>query len=76
MGYISNRINSYSLYPQDWIKFFKNRHQLTCVAILSEDSKRLSSSVLEKLFIKTQLKKFSDLDEAINWVKEKSIPLD
>lgn len=72
VGYLSNRINSYSLYPQDWMKFFKNRHQLSCVAILSEDNTRRSNSMLEKLFIKTKLKNFSDLDRAIAWVKKNS----
>ena len=70
IGYISNRVNSYSLYPQDWIKFFKNRHQLSCMAILSTNKTRLANGMLEKLFVKTKLKNFKDLDEAIQWVKE------
>ncbi|GER59583.1 hypothetical protein [Patiriisocius marinus] len=40
------------------------------MAILSTNKTRLANGMLEKLFVKTKLKNFKDLDQAILWVKE------
>jgi len=45
--YISNRVNSYSVLPADWIKFFKNRHQLEYYAVVGKTQSSFASLVLE-----------------------------
>ena len=69
ISYISNRVNSYSVHPQDWAKFFSNRHKLNCVAVVTHNKLGVTSIILEKLFIQTKLKKFMSLDNAIVWAK-------
>lgn len=68
IGYISNRVNSYSLKPQDWLKFFGARHTLTSFAIV--DPKSQSSTLLEKLFFRSLIQKFDNLNDAAAWVQE------
>ena len=70
VSYISNRINSYSLYPQDWLRFYKERHQLVCYAIVAYNRIGLMNVILEKIFSQTRIRKFNHLDEAVEWVKE------
>ena len=70
VSYISNRVNSYSLYPQDWLRFYKERHHLEAFAIVAYNKIGLMNVILEKLFSQTRIRKFRDLDEAVSWVKE------
>ncbi len=72
VAYISNRINSYSIYPQDWLKFFKSRQNLTSIAVVTKNRTGLSNFIFEMLFVKTKLQKFTSLDEAIIWAKKQS----
>lgn len=65
--YISNRIHSYSVVPQDWIKFYQERHHLEAVAIVGYNKQGFISYVLEKIFQKALLKKFTSLDDAVAW---------
>ncbi|MEP3208876.1 MAG: hypothetical protein ABJN95_06795 [Maribacter sp.] len=67
--FISNRINSYSIKPTDWRKFFKNRYVLNGYAVVSYSTIGNSIALLEKLFIKTQSKRFNSLEDAIEWAK-------
>lgn len=71
IGYVSNRIHSYSLKPQDWLKFFSARHTLTSFAIV--DPKSQSSTLLEKMFFKSLIQKFDNLNDATSWVQEITI---
>lgn len=70
VAYISNRVNSYSLYPQDWLRFYKERHHLEAFAIVAYNKIGLMNVILEKLFSQTRIRRFADLDEAIDWIKE------
>ena len=67
IAYISNRINNYSVVPTDWIKFYKNRHQLEFYSVVAYNKGGLSSLVLEKMFFKDSIRQFSDLETAIKW---------
>jgi hypothetical protein len=67
IAYISNRINPYSVVPTDWLKFYRNRHQLKYYSIVSYDKGGLSSIVLERLFFKEKIRQFEDLESAIAW---------
>ncbi|TVZ51609.1 hypothetical protein [Dokdonia sp. Hel_I_53] len=68
--YISNRINSYSLYPQDWLKFFKVRNYIHALAIVTYRPIEKTNILLEKLFFKNNIKKFNSLTLAIDWAME------
>ncbi|TMM58863.1 hypothetical protein FEE95_05370 [Maribacter algarum] len=71
IAYISNRINSYYVVPTDWIKFFKNRHQLNFYSVVGYTKGNVVSLYLERLFFRKSIRKFTDLEEAINWSVEK-----
>ncbi len=67
INYISNRVNSYSVNPQDWLKFYKERHQVERVAIVAYEEKAFLSVQLEKLFTKSTYKTFHSLEKAVIW---------
>ena len=71
IAYISNRVNNYSSIPTDWLKFYKNRHQLEFYSIVAYNKSGLSSIVLERMFFRNNIRQFSDLEEAIEWSMEK-----
>lgn len=61
LSYISNRINSYSVRPQDWLTFFKNDYNLRKIAFVTYTEIGYANIIFEKLFIKNRLKKFKTL---------------
>ncbi len=67
IAYISNRINNYSVVPTDWLRFYKNRHQLEFYSVVAYNKGGLSSIVLEKMFFRESIRQFSDLETAIKW---------
>lgn len=68
VSYISNRVNDYSVHAQDWIQFYKERHHLESFAIVAYSKIGLMNVILEKIFSQTRIKKFENLDKAIEWV--------
>lgn len=68
VAYISNRVNSYSVNAQDWLKFYQHRHHLEAIAIVAYNKVGLMNVEIEKIFNQTQLRKFNKLDDAVNWV--------
>ncbi|MFS4466344.1 hypothetical protein [Maribacter sp. 2210JD10-5] len=72
LTYISNRINSYSLIPTDWLKFYKHRHRLLRYCVVGNSASTLSSILLEKMFFKDSLRQFIDLETAIEWSLDKN----
>ncbi len=69
---ITNRINSYSVMPADWIKFFKHSYKLKGYGIVSYTKAGYLNALLEKLFIPAKFKRFKSLESAISWAKELS----
>ncbi|MEL6975800.1 MAG: hypothetical protein AAGL29_10455 [Bacteroidota bacterium] len=67
IAYISNRINSYSVVPTDWAKFFKNRHQLDFYSVVGSTQGSFASLVLERMFFHSSIRQFTDLEKAIAW---------
>ncbi len=67
IAYISNRVHNYSLVPQDWLKFFKARKSINVMAVVSYNSRERSNILLEKMFFKNKIKKFYNLNEAVEW---------
>ncbi|NMH89906.1 hypothetical protein [Flavivirga algicola] len=70
VGYISNRINSYSVDPQVWTKAEKyNRNNMVIGgAIIYYNDMMYRNASLEKRFSKIQVLPCLSLDEAIDWV--------
>lgn len=69
MAYVSNRVNSYSVQPKDWMEFFKQRHTIKCIAVIGYNKMGWMSVVLEKIFSNAPIKKFQNLDSAIDWAE-------
>lgn len=66
IGYISNRINNYSLEPTSWLKFFKT-NMLKHYSVVTYNLASLKNAQLEKMFVKTKFNSFNNIEEAINW---------
>lgn len=73
IAYISNRHYSYSLVPQDWLKFFKARNSISAFAVVSYNEREKSNILIERLFFKSKIRKFFNLGEAIEWAREEQL---
>lgn len=71
IAYISNRINSYTVVPTEWLKFYNNRHKLSYYSVVGSTQGSFASIVLEKMFFKESLRQFNDLETAIAWSLER-----
>ena len=67
--FISNRVNSYSVVATDWFKFFKNKYSLKTYFIVSNSTIGIMNSLLEDLFFTGKIKRFSNIETAINFIK-------
>ncbi|QCX02088.1 hypothetical protein FGM00_18935 [Aggregatimonas sangjinii] len=67
--FITNRVNTYSVKPADWIYFFKQSYTLKGYAVVSYSNSRYPSALLEKLFMKTKFRSFKTLQSAIEWAR-------
>ena len=70
IGYIANRINSYSFEPQLWLDFNNDYDFLVASAVVTYSDFGYLNSSLEKHFFKKSLKRCHSLDEAIEWMME------
>jgi hypothetical protein len=70
LGYISNRVNSYSIDPQDWAKVSKYDHMLAGSAIVYYNYMMYLNAALEKRFSKSEIHPYLNLDDAINWANK------
>ncbi len=74
IGYITNRINDYSIKPTDWLKFYKNNYHVKSYAIVSNTKQSIFSASIERMFMRnTNVERFTDLYEAVNWTKQISL---
>lgn len=69
LGYISNRIHSYSTDPNSWKKADKKYGVIVASAIVYYNDFAYKSASLEKLFSKKSIKRCFNLDEAVLWMK-------
>lgn len=69
VGYISNRVNSYSMDPQTWDKVRKKYNLIFAGAIVSYNNFTFMNASIEKQFSKTSIKRCLSLEEAIQWIK-------
>ncbi|AZQ59620.1 hypothetical protein EJ994_12675 [Maribacter sp. MJ134] len=64
---ISNRINSYTVSPTDWIKFYNNRNRLSFYSVVGSTQGSFTSLVLERMFFQNSIHQFTDLQQAIDF---------
>jgi len=67
---ISNRINQYSINPLGWHNFFKSGRKINGLAVVSYTENSMVSIAVEMLFFNSKLERFTNIHEAIHWVKE------
>jgi|TARA_R100000306_G_scaffold12158_3_gene14275 hypothetical protein len=67
--YISNRINSYSLIPQDY-KYLEKVPTLKGIAVVAKTNIGLKNTEVEATFFNKPFVSFSNLTEAYNWGKD------
>jgi len=68
-GYISNRVNSYSVNPVIYFKISKIDN-LAAFAVVSTKMIVTYNVQIEKAFMTRPYELFDNLDEAVNWVKQ------
>lgn len=68
LGYISNRINSYSVDPQDWAKVATISNMMAGSAIVYYNYMMYLNASLEKRFSKVDMHHCLSLEEAIEWI--------
>lgn len=69
IGYISNRVNPYSIEPQLWIRFQRDYGFIVASAMVSYTELNYINASIEKRFSEMSIKRCGSLDEAINWIK-------
>jgi len=69
MSYISNRINSYSVQPKDWLNFYRERHKVKSISVVAYNKIGLMNIALERLFSKAPYRKFINLESAVAFVQ-------
>lgn len=69
VGYISNRVNSYSMDPQSWDKVQKKYNFIIAGAIVSYNNMTFMNASIEKHFSEISIKRCLSLDEAIDWIQ-------
>jgi hypothetical protein len=67
--YIANRINSYSIDPQNWVRLEKDYDLLVASAIIIYNKPSYINASLEKQFAKQSIKRCLSLNEAVGWVE-------
>ncbi|MDY8136155.1 hypothetical protein [Aquimarina sp. 2201CG5-10] len=70
--YIANRVHSYSVKANDWIKFFTSNYKLKGYGIVNYSSKGMLAALVEKLFMRNSFKNFDKLEDAIAWARSLS----
>ena len=68
IGYISNRVNSYSINPQLWVDFYNEYDFIVAGAVVAYNDFNYMNATLEKHFSKNSIKRCNSLNEAVDWV--------
>ncbi|MEH6657207.1 hypothetical protein [Leeuwenhoekiella marinoflava] len=70
INYISNRINDYSIKPQDWITYLNKYNLLNIFAVVTHRKTAIHNLIIERLFYKGDIFSFDSLLEAVNFIRE------
>jgi hypothetical protein len=68
IGYISNKVNSYSIDPTIWIKFDEEYDFIAGAAIICYTKIDYINATIEKSFSRKNLKPYESLETAVNWI--------
>ena len=68
LGYIPNRINSYSVNPHYWDKADKIYNMIVASAIVSYSTITMMNATIEKHFFSKSIKRCTSLTEAVDWI--------
>ncbi|CAH8286317.1 hypothetical protein EV196_106254 [Mariniflexile fucanivorans] len=68
IGFISNKVNSYSIDPYVWVTFSKEYDFIEAAAIVWYNDAGFMSATLEKMFLKNSVKLCETLDEAVLYI--------
>lgn len=68
LGYISNRVDSYSMDPQSWEKVHEKYGIIQLSAIIAYNNFTFMNATLEKQFSSKSIKRCTSLTEAIDWI--------
>lgn len=68
-GYISNRVNSYSLQPTDYLKIKQALPNIKVFAIVTYNDFQKASVKIESMFYHDHMFAFDCVKEAVDWVK-------
>jgi hypothetical protein len=69
IGFIANRVNSYSTDPHLWTNFNQEFGFFVATAIVVYDDISYMNATLEKQFTENSLKRCSSLEEGIHWMQ-------
>jgi len=67
--FIINRVNKYSVDPQNWIKAQKKHQFMAASAIVTYNNTSYKVTSLEKYFSELEIKNCESLDKAIIWTQ-------
>ncbi|MFD2828132.1 hypothetical protein ACFSYG_16765 [Leeuwenhoekiella polynyae] len=70
INYISNRINDYSIKPQDWLTYLNQYDLLNIFAVVIHRKTAIHNLIMERLFYKGEIFSFESLLEAVNFIHE------
>ena len=68
LGYIPNRVNSYSVNPNYWAKVDEKYEIIAASAIVYYNYSNAINAQIEERFYQKPMKLFNSLDEAISWM--------
>lgn len=68
ISYISNKVNSYSIDPTVWIKFYDEFDFIVAAAIVWYSNMDYMNATLEKGFSKKKVKRCDSLEIAVEWL--------
>lgn len=70
IGFITNKVHSYSCQPQDWVKFFESNYMLSAFAVVDYNYSNSDNTLIEKIFFESKIQKFRSLETAVDWVEK------
>ncbi|WP_034058340.1 hypothetical protein [Lacinutrix jangbogonensis] len=68
IGYISNKVNSYSFEPTLWTKFYKNYDFIIASVSVCYSHINYINATLEKQFSKKSVKRTDNIKDSIKWI--------
>lgn len=68
IAFLSNKINSYSIEPHLWLRFYKEYNFIIASAIVTYNEIGFNNATLEKHFSRTSVKRCNTLDKGIEWI--------